>query len=398
MPHVRPIIRKHIDEMLENGIIEHSTSPWAAAVVLVPKKNNELRICLDYRLLNKVTKPNAYGLPRIGDALASLSGNNFFTALDCCAGYWQIPLRTEEDRQKAAFRTFCGHYQPTRLPFGLVNGPAHFQSFMDLALAGLNYKCTLAYVDDVLIFSPTYEQHLVDLDSVFDALRKVNIHLKASKCTMASPEVTYLGHIVGSHGVKPCPNKIAAVKDFAPTTKKELHSFIGLAGYYRKFIPQFAKISRPITRLIAEKAPLKELPDDVLRAVSTLKEKLCSSPVLAHPDFTKPFEIHTDASPFAIGAVLSQRHAGQDHPVMYISRTLKSSEVNYHQYELEVLSLIWAIGVFRPYLVGRPFRAVTDCKALLQVLTRKQGSRVIRWTLNLQEFDTTSLGMRSLSD
>ena len=323
MPRMRPIIQKQIDEMLKYGIIEHSTSPWGAAVLLVPKKKLNpddppaWRFCLDYRLLNLHTKKDAYSLPRIDDALGSLSGNSYFSALDAASGYWQVPMASEEDREKAAFRTFCGHYQPTRMAFGLVNGPAQFQRMMDTALQGLNFRCALIYLDDVLVFSPTFEQHLKDLTAVLSALRKINIHLKAKKTTLASSDVHYLGHIVSAEGIRPDPSKIKAILEAAPKNRKQIRAWLGLASYYRRYVKKFANIVRPLTSFVNSRKPFKGLTPEMSKAIENIKSVLTTEPVLSHPDFETPFSVHCDASPDAISAVLTQVVNGVEHPVMY---------------------------------------------------------------------------------
>ena len=276
MPHMRPLIQKHIDEMLKYGIIEHSTSPWGAAVLMVPKKvppghegDVPMRFCLDYRLVNKYVKKDAYGLPRINDALSSFAGSKFFTTLDACSGYWQVPMASEADREKLAFRTFCGHYQPTRMPFGLVTAPAYYQRFMDMALQGLSYNCCLVFIDDVIVFSATFEQHLKDLTAVFSALRKVGIHLKAKKSTVASTEVDYLGHLVTSEGIRPSPDKLITIERFNPESREELRAFCGLTGYYRRFIHKYADVVRPLTAFVNSKLPWKGLTPAMKEAVRT---------------------------------------------------------------------------------------------------------------------------------
>jgi exodeoxyribonuclease III len=388
LPNVRPLLEKHIEELLQHGIIEHSHSPWGAAVLLIPKKDpTETRFCVDLRLLNKVTIRDAYPLPRIDDALSSLAGNCYFSALDAVAGYWQVPMASEEDREKTAFRCSLGHFQFRKMPMGLCNAGAAFQRYMDAALAGLTFQCALVYLDDILVMSATFEGHLGDLDKVCNALRAFGLHLKAKKCTFAAAEVRYLGHIVSSHGVAPDPEKVRVIAETNPSSRDEIRSFCGVAGYYRRYVRDFAKVTKPLTAFINSRKPWAGLTPDMQEAIDKIKVALTSEPILGHPDFNEKFEIQCDASPSAIAATLTQRTGNTERVIMYASRCLKKHERNYHQYEREALAVVWAVAVFRAYTFGRPFRVVTDNKAVTQIFSRPHSSRLIRWVLGLQEHD-----------
>ena len=249
LPNVRPIVDQHIDELLKYGIIQHSTSPWGAAVVVVPKgQTGQFRLAIDYRLLNKVTVlRDVYPLPRIEDTLASLSGNKYFTTLDAQSGFHQIPMATKSDMEKTAFRCHRGTFEFTRLPFGVANGPQSFQRYMDSVLGGLNFRCALVYIDDVLVMSATFEQHLKDVESVFEALRKGGIHLKAKKCTLGSDVVKYLGHVISEKGISPDPEKTRVIDEFVPTTRANITSFHGMCSFYRKFVQNFSERAQPLT-------------------------------------------------------------------------------------------------------------------------------------------------------
>ena len=250
LPHVRPIIDKHLDEMLDAGIIEPSSSPWASAILMVPKKDGSLRCCLDFRRVNGLTKKDAYALPRIDDCLSSLEGNRYFSVMDLCQGYHQIPLATEADKERTAFRTHRGHYQFVTMPMGLRNGPAVFQRFMTSVLDdGLLWQCALCFVDDLICYSATFDQHVTDLSKLFGALRTFGVHLKAKKCEFAKPEVKFLGHMVSAAGVKPDPLKVQCILDAVPTTRKDIHAWVGLSSYYRRYIHNYAKTVRPLDRL-----------------------------------------------------------------------------------------------------------------------------------------------------
>lgn len=386
MPHLRPVVDKHIDVMLKHGIIEPSQSPWGASVLLVPKKGTELRFCLDFRLVNACTVADSYPLPRAADALSSLSGNSFFSALDALAGFWNIPMADEASKQRTAFRCHRGSFQFNRMPFGLRNAPAAFQRYMDNALSGLNFRCALIYLDDILVMSPTFEQHLKDLESVFNCVRKAGLHLKLKKCDFASNEVNYLGHVVDGEGVKPCPKKVKIIREFEPTSRADIRSWIGLTSYYRRMINKYAEVVRPLQDFITSRKPF-QYSKSMRKAVDKIKEALTSSPVMSHPDFSKPFEIHCDASPHAIGATLVQQTEQGEKVIMYISRALKKHERNYHQYEREALALVWSVTVFKPYVLGHRFKVVTDNKALIQLFKKDPESRIIRWVLALQQYD-----------
>jgi hypothetical protein len=258
---------------------------------------------------------------------------------------------------------------------------------MDAALAGLAFQCALVYLDDILVMSPTFEQHMEDLDKVFGALRAFGLHLKAKKCTFAESEVKYLGHIVSSHGVAPDPDKVRVITETNPSSRDEVRSFCGVAGYYRRYIKNFAEITKPLSAFINSRKPWKGLTPDMRMALDKVKEALVSEPILGHPDFGEKFEIQCDASPSAIAAALVQKEGTAERVIMYVSRCLKKHELHYHQYEREALAVVWAVAVFRPYTFGRPFRVVTDNKAVTQIFNRPHSSRLIRWVLALQKHD-----------
>ena len=393
MPKLRPIIDQHLDIMLKHQIISPSDSPWGAAVLMVPKKGGEFRFAIDYRRLNAVTTKDAYPLPRIDDALASLAGNKYFTACDALAGFWNLPMGDEESKQKTAFRCHRGSFQFNRLPFGLVNAPAAFQRYMDIAMVGLNFTCALVYLDDILVFSKTWEDHKRDLTAVFECVRKAGLHLKLKKCTFGANSVDYLGHVICEEGVRPSPIKTAVIDEFKidgddpKEARKRIRSWLGLASYYRKYVPHFASLTEPLQKFIHSRKQYTGMTNKMQAAINVVKDALTSEPILAHPDFAKPFEIHCDASPYAIGGTLVQRDALGERVVMYISRSLKKHERNYHHYEKEALALFWCVTVFRPYVLGVRFKVVTDNRALLALFKKDPEHRMIRWVLALQQYD-----------
>ena len=237
----REIIKDQVQDMLKKNVIKHSMSAWASPIVLVDKKDGSIRFCVDYRKLNSITTKDSYPLPRIDDSLAALSGNQFFSGLDLNAGYWQIPM-SEKDKDKTAFLTDDGLFEFNVMPFGLTNAPATFQRYMDAVLAGLKWNTLLVYIDDIIVFSKSFEEHLDALGEVFDRLIKASLQLKPSKCQFFQSELLYLGHLVTPNGIGPDPAKIKAIVSMKhPTNVSEVSSFLGMAGYYRNYIANFSR-------------------------------------------------------------------------------------------------------------------------------------------------------------
>jgi hypothetical protein len=274
------------------------------------------------------------------------------------------------------------------MPFGLKNAPAAFQRLMYAVLAGLLGLRCFVYIDDIVIYGATLTEHIRRIIAVLIRLRKYNLKLKPSKCAFLRKEVVYLGHVISEKGISPDPSKLIAVKEF-PTPKKlkDIQSFIGLAGYYRKFIENFSKLAKPLTKL-TRKGEKFTWSIEQQNAFELLKEKLTTAPVLNYPDFSKEFIVTTDASDFAIGAILSQGVVGQDRPIAYASRVLCKAEQNYNTTEKELLAIVWAVKHFRPYLYGVRFKIITDHKPLIWLFNvTDPGSRLIRWRLKLEEYD-----------
>lgn len=391
--HQKPIIDQLIKDQLDQGIIVPSHSPWASPVVLVPKRSPDgtpkYRFCVDFRGVNSVTVPDVYPLPNITETLDSLGGCKLFTTLDLRSGYHQIAV-DEDSQAKTAFNVPSGHYHYTRMPFGLNTAPATFQRLMDSVLMGLKGERCLVYLDDIILYSRDMPSHLSSLREVLDRLKGVDLSVQLSKCKFAVEEVNYLGHFISKRGVEPDPSKVTAVKEFPiPKSVKDVRSFLGLAGYYRRFIEGFATIGRPLFDL-TKKGEEFSWSSECQEAFESLKRKLLTAPILVYPDFTKPFILATDASKEAIGAVLSQVVDGEEHPVAYASRSLHQAERNYSVTELEMLGLVWATKYFRCYLLGRQFKVITDHAALKWLLSLKDpSSRLVRWTLRLAEFNYT---------
>lgn len=385
-------VKTQIKKMLEQGVIRPSYSPWSSPIWIVPKKKDasgkvKWRLVIDYRKLNEKTVSDKYPLPNITDVLDKLGRSVYFTTLDLASGFHQIEMNPS-DIEKTAFTVEGGHYEYVRMPFGLKNAPSTFQRVMDNVLKDLQGKICLVYLDDIIVFSTSLQEHSENLEKVFKKLREANFKIQLDKAEFLHKEVAFLGHLVTSQGVKPNPDKIKAIQDFPiPRTQKEIKSFLGLLGYYRKFIRDFAKLTKPLTECL-KKGKTIELNDRYISAFELSKDLLINDPILQYPDFSKPFILTTDASNFALGAILSQGTIGSDKPICYASRTLTDTETNYSTIEKELLAIVWATKYFRPYLFGHKFKIVTDHKPLQWLMSLKDpNSKLVRWRLKLEEFD-----------
>ena len=398
-PHMYEEVRNHLQDMLQAGHIRPSQSPWAAPIVLVRKKDNSLRFCVDYRALNQKTIRDAFPLPRIEETMDALCGAKYFSSLDLRAGYWQVGMK-EEHKERTAFTVGpLGFYEFESMPFGLTNSPATFQKLMHRCLGDLHKDC-LVYLDDIIIFSSDIEDHFQKLEKVFQRLKDYNLKLKPSKCMFLKESVKYLGHIVSSEGIHTDPDKLVAVKSWPiPNNVKKVQQFLGFVGFYRRFIKDFAKIAYPLTQLlkgidnVSRKKNKKSIPfhwgEEELKSFESLKQAMVNSPVLAYADYRLPFEVHVDASAVGLGAVLCQKREDKLHVVAYASRSLKPSEVNYSAYKREFLALKWAItDKFFDYLYGARFVVWTDSNPLTYVLTSaKLDATGHRWLAKLSSFD-----------
>lgn len=386
-------IEKQVDKLLNDNVIENSHSPWSAPVHLVPKKadasgEKKFRMVIDYRRLNEITVDDKYPLPNITDLFDKIGKAQYFSTLDLASGYHQIEVN-EADRSKTAFSTQSGHYEFKRMPFGLKTAPATFQRAMDNVLRGLQGIHCLVYLDDIIVFSSSLQEHVEKLRKIFNRLRETNLKLTLDKCEFLRKEVLYLGHTITKNGLMPNNDKIKAVLNFPiPRTSTEIKSFLGLVGYYRKFIKDFAKLTQPLTSSLKKKNKIDHTKKEYIDAFEKCKELLTNAPLLQFPDFTKPFVLTTDASNFAIGAVLSQGPIGSDKPIAYASRTLNDAETRYSTIEKELLAIVWATKHFRPYLYGKKFIIYTDHRPLTWVKSiTEPNSKLTRWKLRLSEFD-----------
>jgi hypothetical protein len=276
-------LREKLDDMINQDIIEECDSPWSAPVIMVPKKDDDIRVCVDYRQLNNITKPDRYPLPRIDDLLHQAKAMPFMSTIDLQSGYWQIMVHPD-DQDKTAFISPFGMYRFKRMPFGLRNAPATFQRLMDKFIRSLKAKCVLAYLDDLIIRSPTIEQHLQDLREVFEKLNEFNLRANRRKCHFCCSSIKYLGHLIVPEGIKTDPEKISAIKDREPPKNlKQLISFLQTASWYRRFIQNFAEIARPLTHL-TKKTTIWQWQNKQQEAFNTLKTALTTAPVLKQAD------------------------------------------------------------------------------------------------------------------
>ena len=385
---LRKKIEEMVDDMLEKEVIQPSKSPWASPVVLVTKKDGSARFCVDYRKLNAVTKLDVFPLPRIDDSLDSLAHAKYFTTLDLAAGYWQVPMEPHS-QEKTAFSTHSGLYEFRVMPFGLCNAPATFQRLMETILTGLARDLCVVYLDDILVIGKTFVEHLQNLRQVFGHLREAGLRLQPKKCHLALHSVEYLGYVVTDQGISADPRKVEAIREFpTPCDLKALRSFVGLASYYRRFIPSFSKIAAPLFALTKKDAPFV-WNCDCQNAFVSLKEAMTNAPVLVFPRFGSGFVLETDASGVGLGAVLAQEQPdGSVRPIAYASRTLQQHEQNYGVTELEALGVVWAVRHFRHYLYGNRCDVFTDHEALKTLLnTPHPSGKLARWGLSLQELD-----------
>ena len=389
-PAVRREEMMQVQQMLSSNVIRPSNSPWASPVVMVRKKDGSLRFCVDFRQLNAATVKDAHPLPRIDDLLDALHGAKWISTLDLKSGYWQVPI-TEQDKAKTAFRTSSGQlFEFNQVPFSLCNAPATFSRLMDRVLAGLHWETCLFYLDDIIVFSSNWEEHLARRHEVFERLRHAKLKLGAAKCTFAAKEVSYLGHRVTEEGLLPDPSLLAAIRDIPPpTTATEVRSFLGLAGYYRRYVKGFAAIAAPLHALTRKDAVF-HWSEDCQTAFDQLKTRLTTSPITAFPDFSQEFRLYTDSSTAGLGAILGQVRDGKERIICCASRALNKAEKSYPTTKLECLAIVWAVAKFRPYLMAMPFEVFTDHYALQWLKTMCTGSALLhRWSAALEEYDFT---------
>ncbi|UYV84785.1 K02A2.6-like [Cordylochernes scorpioides] len=383
----RDEVAKLIEEMAEQDVIEPSSSPWASPVVLVKKKDGSTRFCVDYRRLNDLTKKDSYPLPRIDATLDTLSGSQWFSTLDLKSGYWQVSIHPE-DREKTAFTTGNGLWQFKVMPFGLCNAPATFERLMETVLQGIPLETCLVYLDDIIVMGKSFEEHLINLERVLQKIRGARLKLNPRKCKPFKEKVRYLGHVISRQGIQTDPDRTETVRQWpVPRDVHQLRSFLGLCSYYRRFVPGFSNIARPLHRLTESGRPFSWT-IDCERAMDKLKQALSSPPMLAYPDPGEPFILDTDASNTGIGAVLSQTQDGVERVIAYFSKTLSKPERNYCVTRRELLAIVKSIEHFHHYLYGQKFLLRTDHAALRWLLNFKSPEgQLARWIQRLQEYD-----------
>ena len=383
----RELVKKELEEMLEAKVIRPSMSPWASPIVLVPKKDGKVRFCVDYRKLNSKANFDAYPMPRVEEMFESIGAAKVISTLDLAKGYWQIPM-SPSSREKTAFATPFGLFEFDVMPFGLHNAPATFQRLMNHILLDCQ-SFARAYIDDIVIFSQSWEEHVRHLSEVFKRLA-ANLRVKLEKCPFGCVRAYYLGHVIGQGKVEPEEGKVAAVRDYpTPVTKRDVRAFLGLVGYYRCFVPHFAEIAVSLSNLTRKKEPDKVVWGQQCElSFRKLKNAILQKPVLGVADPTKAFVLQTDASNYGLGAVLSQ--AGEDgceHPVAFASRKLLPREVKYATIEKECLAIVWALKRFHVYLYGQMFTVETDHKPLSWLNRMKDtNARLTRWALQIQPY------------
>lgn len=372
-----------LQELLDKGVIRPSVSPWGAPVLFVKKKDGSMRLCIDYRELNKMTIKNKYHLPRIDDLFDQLKGAAYFSKIDLRSGYHQLKIKPE-DVSKTAFRTRYGHYEFLVMPFGLTNAPAAFMDLMNRVFKKYLDKFVIVFIDDILIYSKSQEEHAEHLRLVLETLRKERLYAKFSKCEFWLSKVQFLGHIVSSEGIFVDPAKVEAVANWErPKTPTEVISFLGLAGYYRRFVKDFSKIATPLTKLTRKNEKFEWTPK-CEESFQELKRLLTSAPVLTLPDDTGNFVIYSDASHKGLGCVL-MRHGKV---IAYASRQLKDYEVRYPTHDLELAAIVFALKIWRHYLYGKKCEIYTDHKSLKYIFTQKElNMRQRRWVELIKDYD-----------
>jgi putative transposase len=385
---IREIIQAETKKMLAEGVVRPSMSSWSSPVVIVTKKDGSPRFCVDYRKINSITRKDVYPLPRIDDIIEQLSGSSWFTKFDLKNGYHQLPI-SEQDKMKTAFATQDGLFEFNRLPQGLLNSPPTFQRVVNETLGNLRWQMCLAYLDDIVIYSKTFDQHIKDVDMVCSTLGQADFKLNVDKCELFQREITFLGYKINDQGLLPSDEHVQAMKNFPlPTSSKHAYSFVQTANFFRKFIRNFSTIAAPLTKFNRKEVAFKWTEEEQ-HSFDTLRNHLISSPVLHLPDRTSQFKLQTDASDTGIGGVLLQMTENGYKPVGYASKSLTKSEKKYSTIEKEAMAVWWCITKkFNTYLQGQTFIVETDHQPLSWLNKQPyNNARVDRWGVALQEYD-----------
>jgi hypothetical protein len=381
------VLKTQLEELLTSGFIQPSKSPYGAPVLFVKKKDGSLRMCVDYRALNKITVKNRYPLPRVDELFDRLRGAKYFSKLDLTSGYHQIRIHPD-DVYKTAFRTRYGHFEFLVLPFGLTNAPATFMHLMNSIFQPYLDSFVIVFLDDILIYSKTLSDHRRHIRAVLELLRKNRLYAKESKCEFFKTSVSFLGHVVSEEGISMEKDKVKAIQNWpTPKSVAEVRSFLGLAGYYRRFVHQFSKIASPLSELLKKDKPF-EWKCEQQSAFEELKTAVSSAPVLIIPNESLPYVVTTDASGFAVGATISQDQGHGLQPIAFMSKKMLPAERSYAVHEQELLAVICALKEWRHYLHGTKFHIITDHQSLRYLSTQPHLSpRQIRWSEFLQQFD-----------
>ena len=394
---VEETVDTKVNEMLQNGVITESSSPWNSPIVVVAKKDGDIRLCVDYRKLNTVTKRPIFPIPEAQELFNCLEGSKFYSSLDLSSGYYQVPMNPK-DAEKTAFSTRKGHFHFLKMPFGLTGAPATFQNLMHKIFKDENWTQCIIYLDDILVFGNTGQQHNERLRNIFEKIKNAGIKLGPKKCKILEKEISYLGHVISAEGIKTDPTKVEAIRNWPlPSSVGELKSFLGFCNYYRKFVKNYAELVESLETLVKDscegswhkmKKSKITLTKDHIAKIDLLKNKLCSSPVLVHPNRHDVFILDTDASHGCIGAVLSQLQNGNERVISYASRKLSTTEKFYCTTRKELLAVVNFVRQFKHYLYGKKFLLRTDHKSITWMLKADMNtSQYFNWKHELSLFD-----------
>lgn len=383
------VIDDQVEQMLQAGVIEPSSSPWSSNVVLAKKSDGSLRFCVDYRRLNDLTYKDSFPLPRIDTCLDALGGSMYFSTMDLRSGFWQVAI-DPRDADKTAFVTRKGQFRFKVLSFGLANSPSIFQRLMTMVLAGLHWDICLVYIDDIIVMGKSFEEHKQNVAEVLQRLRLAGLKLKPTKCRLFQERVTFLGHVISSQGIEPDPKKVSCIATWPePKNLTEVRSFLGLASYYKNFVEGFGEAARPLYELTRKNVPFV-WDERRCQAFETLKARLCSAPVLAAPTIEGDFVLDVDASTFGAGAILHQYQAGVLRVIGYASRQFNGAERSYCTTRQELAAVVFGLKRFRQYLLGRRVLVRSDHAALTYLRhTKEPVGQQARWLDFVEQFDVT---------
>ena len=382
----RKAIKKIVEDLEQANLVEPTHSYWAAPSILVKKKDGTFRLVVDYRGLNKQIEKTSWPLPRINDIIDSLDGNIYFSNIDLTSGYFQMALE-EESQHLTDFITSMGLYKWKRLPMGLDSAPGAFQNLMELILAGLSYEVAMIYLDDIIIFGKSFQEHLSRLELVLSRIKEAGLKIKGSKCRFFRKRTHFLGHIISKDGVDVDPDKVSAAANMKPPSNlKELRATLGLVGFYRRFIADFGKTAEPLYRLLS-KTEKFVWTTECGESMNQLKLKLQEAPILGFPNDTEPYTLTTDASLTGIGAIITQKQSWGDRVIAYASKTVNKGQRNYSATKRELYAIVYFTHYFRKYLLGRKFTIVTDHRALTWLYSFKEPEGMLaRWIEKLGQF------------